>query len=315
MKISDDPRMGYLSQISLDRSRVLLEPQLVFLCGGEVNVCDPNNVSVRNMFMRAVSSKDDPTYILAESFNDWKDGYSDLSEFENDIAHLSSIVVLILESAGAIAELGYFYAHENIRGKLIIIVHDSYYDDDSFIKHGFLLPMQELDEAMVLSYPIDPANIEKISGDDVNDIVSAIDDRCIKSPKSEQFVLENPGHQAFLIFEILDNFLALTLLEIEEYLNTMGLGLSRKKIKSRLFILKKFQLISERRRSSQTFYFANYEAPSRIKFKGHSKGPRLDTSSFKIKLTQFYNEKAAVDVGSKNRIRVIEAISAKGSGK
>ncbi len=221
-----DPRDQYIKLIDTDKCRAVYEPHLVFVCGGRVDPTAMTNHSIRNMFMNlsaGLKDSGDHDYILAENFKDWKDGYRSLSDFENDIAHISSLVIVFLESEGALTEFGLFYANKLLRKKLIAILHTKYYDSESFIKFGLLNPLEELDERLVRAYEIDHKDIENVKREEVVDISEDISEHCNTTRGSEKFDVSNRGHVIFLIFQITDLFLALTKTEIEKYLETIGI--------------------------------------------------------------------------------------------
>lgn len=64
--------------------------------------------------------------------------YPDLSalEMEEFLARLSDVVIVLVESAGAIAELGAFAISPELRSKLLVILDRQYRHDESFIKNG-----------------------------------------------------------------------------------------------------------------------------------------------------------------------------------
>lgn len=74
------------------------------------------------LFLRYVSSIECnliDQITLAEEFKDWihDSVYKDLLDFENDIAHISSLIVIVLESPGALAELGLFVRNKVLNKK------------------------------------------------------------------------------------------------------------------------------------------------------------------------------------------------------
>ncbi|WP_152529086.1 retron St85 family effector protein [Stutzerimonas azotifigens] len=126
----EDKRIEHLQRINLDSSRVDLSSPIVFLCGGEVDARNPYGSSVRDGVLSHLGSQR-PSWslILAEHFKDWvaDSVYHDLVTFEDDLASISSLVVLILESPGALTELGLFARHDYLSKKLHVIVNDHHY--------------------------------------------------------------------------------------------------------------------------------------------------------------------------------------------
>src|SRR5690606_5982796 len=90
-----------------------------------------------------------------EEITDWHaDGvYQNLMEYEADLAGICSLVVIILESPGAIAELGAFSQLEDLSHRLMVITSDSF-SQDSFIELGILRHIRSKNnEGSVRVYP------------------------------------------------------------------------------------------------------------------------------------------------------------------
>ncbi len=258
------------------------------------------------MFMNRAGEQTELNFILAESYKDWLAGYDDLSEFESDIAGLSSVVAVILESAGSLAELGLFYANEHIRPKLFAVLHREFYNEGSFIKYGILSPLEELDRRFVLPLDLDPKNIDGIDHKEIAEILEELTDYVRELPESEAFLPSNHGHVLLLVFQIIHLFMALTISEILEFVRTSGIDMTEKRLKASLYILQRFGLISMEKRSSQTFFFAKSDAPVRVELKGKKGGKRVDIVASKISVSQFYRLQSKSFRSEKNRLSVIE---------
>lgn len=310
-----DPRDEIAAKISLDNCRIRSRPHYVFVCGGKVDVTSMANVSVRNMMMNQAAGKEDVEFVLAESYKDWFDGYDDLAEFENDIAGLSSVVAVILESAGSLAELGLFYANEHIRGKLFAVLHRDFYYQDSFIKHGLLNPLEGLDQRFVLPLDLNPDNADLIEVREIDEIVHEVSSYIDTLPESEAFHIENHGHILFLIFQIIHLFMALTITEISTLVQKSGVTLSDKRLKAGLYILQRFGLVGMEKRVSQKFYFAKIDAPIRVDIRAKRGAPPIDLMAAKITVSQHYKRQSGLNRRERNRLYVIENFVISGTGK
>lgn len=301
-----DPRDEIVSRISLENCRIRSKPHFIFVCGGKVDIKSTQNLSVRNMFMNRAGGQADLNFILAENYKDWLDGYDDLSEFENDIAGLSSVVAVILESAGSLAELGLFYANEHIRPKLFAVLHREFYKESSFIKHGILSPLEELDRRFVLPLELDPDNIDGIDDREVGEILDELTEYVNELPESEAFLTSNHGHVLLLVFQIIHLFMALTISEISGFMRASGVDMSEKRLKASLYILQRFELIGTEKRSSQTFFFAKSDAPVRVELKGRKGEKKVDPVASKVSVSQFYRARSKSVRSEKNRLSIIE---------
>lgn len=279
-----DPRESFIDLIDLKNSKVQLEPRILFICGGPVDVTKQTNHSIRNMFMNlsgGVESKADG-FVLAENFHDWEHGYKSLSEFENDIAFISSLVIIILESEGALTEFGLFFANEKLRGKLVVILHDEFHKSESFIKFGLLNPLEQNDQSSVRVYKIDHRKIESVDESEVKDILDDVLEHCEEKNKTEKFNVSDRGHQIFLIFQIIDLFHSLTKSEIKLYLASLNVSCSNIELDSALYVLQKFKLLKKEKKSSQYFYYAPVGLTDRIDLSFSSRDRRYDKATIKI---------------------------------
>lgn len=113
--------------------------RLVFLCGGPVA---SRKNSFRKKFLHyARKSLRDFRFFLAEDaardlFAHGDPVFVNIAEFESLISNLADCILLIPESPGAIAELGYFSAQETTREKLLVVNHIDFQGDESFLKLG-----------------------------------------------------------------------------------------------------------------------------------------------------------------------------------
>ncbi len=307
-----DPRDNFVDLIDLKSSRVLLSPHITFVCGGEVDITKTTNHSIRNMFMNLSGRMPEKSqgFTLAENFKDWQDGYSSLSDFENDIAAISSTIVVILESAGSLTELGLFYANVKLRKKMVVIVHSEHHISESFIKFGVLSPLEQQKPEAVLVYEIDSQRVEDIEESEVNDIVEEIWEISSKADESASFDVDNRGHVIFLIFQIIDLFTILTSKEVSDYLSRLKVRVSARELTSALYILQKFKLLRKEKRSSQTFYFIPPDIADRVnlKFKSEEKlnGTRIrhDKRAIKVKILDHYESNKSSNAGFRGRLKL-----------
>jgi hypothetical protein len=119
----------------------------------------------------------------------------DLLSLENLLAEAVDAVVLIIESPGAIAELGAFVNHPVLRKRLIVIQDERYRRTKSFIGHGPVRLLQDKGDGKVLFLPLE--RIQK----HVDEIREAID--AISKDHPVRFDLSNVFHAPSLIIPCL----------------------------------------------------------------------------------------------------------------
>lgn len=113
--------------------------RLVFLCGGPVNSRKPS--FRRKLLKYARESLTEFRFFLAEDaardlFKYGEPVFINVAEFEALLIDLADCVIVIPESPGSIAELGYFSAQKQARDKLLVVSDLEYQGDDSFLSLG-----------------------------------------------------------------------------------------------------------------------------------------------------------------------------------
>lgn len=305
----DDKREEYLAQITLENSRIVLTQPILFLCGG---IVDPQLVEPESVRGALVSHLNNSgceladSITLAEDFKDWIHDsiYRDLLVFESDIAHISSLIIIILESAGALTELGLFVRNQALKNKILVFVNEKHYVENSFIKLGPLRHLQDIKYSSVCAYPWEKiANTEKMDlkgslgvalKEMRNDILNIVSEQ----DKSEQFNRDNEGHVSFVIYEIVRTFRALKLTEIDNFLAKLGLEIPREKIKRLIFLLTKFKLVGMMRRGHVEYYYATTDIV-KVNFAG-----KFEHTKAKLAAMQFY---ITNDDSESKRLQVISA--------
>lgn len=86
----------------------------------------------------------------------------DLLSLETLLANSVHSVVIVLEGAGAIAELGAFAMHKQLCNKLIVVVNRKYWTKKSFIMQGPIRYLREHTRSKVLSYDFTSRRIEHL---------------------------------------------------------------------------------------------------------------------------------------------------------
>jgi len=238
-------------------------------------------------------------FVLAENFKDWKEGYQSLSEFENDIAHLSAKVVVIPETAGSLTELGLFFGNELIRKKMTVVLHTPHHESESFIKFGILNPLEAVNQKSVLPYQIDYNDVETVQKSEVDEAIFDIIEECKSLDKTSLFSFSNRGHNLFLIYQIIDLFYALTIGELATYTSSLELEIDKKLMRASLFILERFDLIYRRKRGHIYFYCANPSAKDRVSFSN------FDYFARKLEVLDFYQNMSKSDSNFRKRVGAI----------
>jgi hypothetical protein len=262
-----DPRSTFVRDISLDRSKVKPFEGYVFLCGGVINIRDAQPASLRDAIYRSLAGNQDieKRIRLAEHYKDWSnDGvYTDLVEFEKHLAELSSLIVLVLESAGSIAELGLFVALEQYSDKLLLFVASNHYDDTSFIRLGPIKYLEDAKKNKAHYYPWLKEVMGKMLFDAdyatglAEDFRQTVSERLERPTQERAFDKDIWLHRSLFICELISLMSALTIGEIRNFLNGLGIEANLTSLRQQLFLLAKVGLLKVEPSGEQRFYVIN----------------------------------------------------------
>jgi hypothetical protein len=132
--------------LDLDATRIHVQAasDVVFLCGGPYSdLSDPIPLSLRDVFLKIIDFEPlrKRVVINAEQITrqySFFDYYSNILDFETDLAQIVELIILFSESEGSLAELGAFAMIDEIAQRLFVIVRQKYWDADppSFIRLG-----------------------------------------------------------------------------------------------------------------------------------------------------------------------------------
>lgn len=306
-----DPRKDLLSSLDLPSCRVeFSSAPIVLVCGGRVPPLktspkdpDPEVASLRHALTIATTRFE---IFRPEEIQDWQSDatFKNLVSFERELAGICSLIVLILESPGSLAELGAFSQLTELASKTIVICSDRFDNDTSFINLGILRFLRTNNPSSVKSYPWDVRSPDTITNEVVTDVVSDIDDELAKLPKSEQLRTESYSHATVLISELLRLFVALKESEIKHYLSECGISLNLEQLREKLFLLRRFKIIIAKQYSDSLFYLSGPESFHGIRLAAKSKDRTFDSLRVEALCLAYYSN----DPKQKNRNRAITTV-------
>ncbi|WP_414447595.1 retron St85 family effector protein [Burkholderia sp. 22PA0099] len=293
-------------KIDLEKSRVKPYEGFIFLCGGPADITSVFPTSLRDAIYRELvkSDSDEGRIRVAEHYKDWAHDsvYNDLVLFEQHIAELSSIIVLVLESPGAIAELGLFAAIGAFREKLLVFVDTQYYRSNSFIKLG---PVDFLEKthgnpAEVHRWLNNRQQVDgKLAADLQSEVADAIRVRLAKKGTEKPFDPNQWLHFALLVCDFIDLYSALTIRELRGLLGDVGLPKTEHEIKQVLYLLERVKLIAMEPKGDQRFYVGiNDHQYLRL----HIDGAAFDAARFRSDTLARYG------ASDKKRFRAIQEV-------
>ncbi|CAI2025371.1 retron St85 family effector protein [Serratia fonticola] len=301
-------------QLDIGNFNVDISYRLLFVCGGKVDGSAKIPPSFRDRLF-LYTAKDDPElhehFVLAETFKDYfkENAYPDLLIFEDDIASLSSLIIIFLESPGSLVELGIFCNKPEFYKKLLIIVpEEEVTNEDSFIYLGPLEYIRRKAPSSVLTYPWPESDKEKYDSDILEDLYGNINLKLDSIPKTEQFNDKISGHLALLISEIISQCYPIQLNEIEIAINSIGIKILQKEVSRYLYLLQKMEIIGLLSYSSNKYYYP-LRRQKWVKFGKTKDDLPMDNKKFFMSIRQSFI--LSTDPLSKRRVTALRQILAK----
>lgn len=257
-----DPRQAIIEDLDPSPSRIEFSSKpIVLLCGGGVPERarpDEDKPPFKSIRHRIVDRFPSYEIFRPEEIDDWHaDGiFENLMDFESDLASICSLVVIILESEGAIAELGAFSQLPDFKRKLCIVIPETYADDNSFINLGILRYISKEDESAIKRYPWDVRRPIEASEEVIIDIIEDIEADLGKQQKSQSLKMSSEAHLMIVIYELTRLFVALRESEIIEVISKLGHEIKKENLRRKLFLLQRLRLIKKITYSDSKFFAA-----------------------------------------------------------
>jgi hypothetical protein len=256
---------SFTDAVDPDNFAILNQPDYIFLCGGRR---DDFEYSLRAHFYRD-KVEPNPTLLarvqLAEKADEWylsRKLFTDLLELEEHLAGLSACILLFVESPGAIAEFGAFSQMKLLQEKLVVVIEESHYNQQSFIKNGLVEHVRGIRPDSVLSYPWllppdvnDDRKIDSVGAIDTLDAVEREINKILsKKSKTTVFQKSDHGHLMLLIADLVVLNVIILQSEIQEILVQLGIAITPQALKKYLFLLDQLKLIKQKRYGNVDYY-------------------------------------------------------------
>lgn len=251
--------------------RVHPPSSIVFLCGGKLEDQTSPPKMLRDVFYRLVPGAGQKfRIILAEDATPLNTdaGYSDLLSFESDIAQVVGLILLFVESPGSLAELGAFAALDTIAPSLLAVLDDHYYAQSSFIRNG---PLKFLETKYGEEWVavLERKHVGIAEGGGIQDLVPkhfaesilpVVAGRLATRSGWHKFDRGSSGHVILLITGLCQEFGALTISEIREFL--LHFGLVEQRLSNFLYCTELLGWIRRVRKGHHIFYVAASHDPA-----------------------------------------------------
>ncbi len=256
----------FLEGLDISGCRISGPPRMVFLCGGKVRteVDQPTApyTSARDYFylhVRRSHPELSKRIALAETLSDsFDNAFSDLLELEEYVADVSDLIIIFVESAGSIAELGAF-APAAFGPKVLAIVNGAHPDTKSFIADGPVRRIKSYSSESVRCFTwynetlADP-KISPDFEDMVQDITEVLAQRATTAPKEQRLNLSSHGHRMLFLVDMVEVLGLASETDLADCLSVLGIDLCRGELKKYLRLVKLLKLVNVWRYTDQTYY-------------------------------------------------------------
>jgi hypothetical protein len=256
--------------------RIRRPSKIIFFCGGAMENGPRVAGSLRRYLLRdrRIDRRIKASLILAEKANSlYRDtSYSDLITFEEDIARISAMVLVIAESPGSFAELGAFVAIDAIRRALAVLIQTEHEERESFIRYGPIQKIKNEDDRRIGTYPWkvhkNGAIVKASVRSHVTSVIGFINE-LLGSPTSEEQFAGKDGIESFIIILwVLHLSQAIAIRELYDYTSKL-IPLEENELKNKLFCMQLAGWVEKYSYGNKTYWYSvsEYDPISSYSFK------------------------------------------------
>jgi len=303
--------INFKSTVLTEKTKVVAEPPIILIFGGLSNVVDAIPKSCRAVFVNAVQS--DPlanhySFQMPEYYEEeWNksEGHGNLVDFEVDAASLSSQIIVFLESAGSICELGLLSGHREFRDKLFLVLSDTHYHSPSFIVNG---PIKLINEDSVYVSGDYEANSAPSFKLEVKDVINALSHKLNKPSlnlNSQKFNGAFLRHQFLLLIDLINLFYFLTFDQVLDLFEFSEIEISPERLRVMLYQLTIFNFIESKKIKTNTYFFSLSISNSFIDYTG-TNDKTFDKTAFRVKLTQLITQDVSLKLAFEHFQKVVK---------
>jgi len=295
----EDPRRGFVQSIDLGNTRVVQFPGALLVCGGQMTPEPGAPRSVRDYIIRHLTLTNTSVarrFVLPEDLSDWASDsvYPNIFDLERHLAALASAIVIFVESPGSIAELGAFCLLQGVTDKLLVFVQTCHYDSSSFIQFGPLRYLEQQNEGSVLAYPWKTSRVEShdtIVEQTVEQVRDEICEAIVKAigtaGVNRVFDSSRDSDRMLLICALLNQMIGLKLVEIQQYMNEVGVSIPIALIKQYLYVLQHLRLVKSIKRGHPRYFFPAV-TDQHLRFAVKPGKPGYDRDRLAVQIAEYY---------------------------
>jgi hypothetical protein len=235
----------FYNDLELNEVRVRRPSKFLFLCGGNISPNeDARAQNLRDYLYRVRRLSRRFNIVLAERATQlYRDShYGDLISFEEDIARIASVVLVIAESPGSLAELGAFTANDTIQKSLRVVIQQHYDVAESFVRYG---PVERIKKAKRGNLAVYPWRIHangtlniKSTEPHYRPIVSFVSDHFEAVPNSTTYGKLGEAQLFYIVYWIVYLCLAVSIPTLNDYVRLIVPNASNEVIRNKLYCMK-----------------------------------------------------------------------------
>jgi hypothetical protein len=260
--------LNLFEDLNLDRLRLVRPTKFVFLCGGiikESGFSRPD--SLRDYLWRVclLSRRLKGEVVLAEKANQLYRAtkYTDLISFEEDIARIASLVLVIAENPGSLAELGAFSSNDVISKSLRVIMQQKYAKAESFVRWGPVERLKNDSDDYVGFFPwrVNSANklIVRSASPHRGEIIRFINSHIEKAPKTTSYQKGSNSEIFYVIYWRIFLALAISFENLLNCVNYLLPNVARSDLRNKLYCMQLAGWIDRELYSGKDYFFTCYD--------------------------------------------------------
>jgi hypothetical protein len=190
--------------------------------------------------------------------------YSDLISFEEDIARIASVVLVIAESPGALAELGSFSSNETIRQVLRVVIQERYESEESFVRFGPIERVKKSKRSYLGVYPWKVRRSGQLIVSTVKphfrEIKRFINEHAEAAPLSAAYSQVADSSLFYLLYWIIHLCLAVEATNIFEYARSLESSVTKEDVLNKIYCMKLAGWIGKIPYSGKDYLYALHDA-------------------------------------------------------
>lgn len=272
----------FAQSIDISRSKLRSGSRRISIFGGLTTNSGGGVLSQRGTFL-AFARNLSATFIVPEDYTSWNhfDTYSDLLTFEEDVCALVDHILVFVESAGSIAELGALIKMPDIGSKLTVVI-SSHHPKESFIQLGLARYWEKQNENAEVLF----TRNEQLRQDEVDYIGLHVAQKIALQSELEGLDLKKLRHLIYLIVDFVDLIQVARPNDIIHFLGCLDIKPGKRRLDQLLFVLTHLELLTERQIMNSRCFSVSAEERPTVEYGFHATSKRSTWKTHFFEKTQ-----------------------------